>query len=277
MRAPRVLIIGASDLGSACVLRLSRSGIAVAVLDEDRPLDIYHSRSYSSALFLGNKTIEGLRARTIAAVISEEIIEEHMSLFSFINFEMANREIPIIALSDSSGLKKVAFEYIVLTKNNLVDKANLGEAVVIGFAAARNEVQFSYTIGNCGFNFGKVLYPFLDTASMNKSQELEDRSESQRVKAPIAGVFNATRSVNDIVLEKEELGRIAEIPILSPLSGRITGLLNSGMIIPAKIEFAEINKNIAKVDGNLISKESITLSGAVLEAIMFDLNLRNEG
>jgi len=97
--------------------------------------------------------------------------------------------------------------------------------------------------------------------------------ESEIVRAPLEGVFTTNCMLDGWIHEKQELGRINDIPILSPLSGKITGLLNSGLIIPGGTAFAEVCPATKSISAKRISVQSYAMAGGVLEAILYDIQL----
>lgn len=276
MQTPLVLIIGASDLGTACILRLARAGMRILVLENDHPIDLYHSRSFSAAGFSGKRAIEDVTARTFANAISEEIISEKSSIMDFVKFQLANREVPFITNLDQIITGELDINYVVISSNTLNEKFYKqypDGSKIIGFSNALDGSRYTYTICNKGLNLGRVIYPFNSDNFYSEEPKREKNNDVERIKAPIEGVFKADKTINDLIHEKEKIGTIAEIPILSPTSGRVTGILNSGIIIPAGIEFVEINSSPKMSNGNNLSQISFCLAGGALEAILYDLHL----
>ena len=270
---PLVLILGAGELGTACALRLTRAGFPVFLLEEEKPFDIYQSRTFSSAVYLGNRTIEGITVRTMADALGRDIVPEKTSTAEFVIFESANREIALIHPAQWDEIQSLKFHYVVTTKASLFSHERFAKWKVIGFSAEIDVVNYSYTVCDQGPFMGRVIYPFLAEHIQRQSSHIRDEKPGQRIKTPIEGIFEARKQINDVVYEKDVLATITGIPILSPERGRVTGLLNSGVIVPAGLEFMEISPLHSRVDGMVIPKESFTLAGAVLEAILFDRKL----
>lgn len=273
MPAPLVLILGAGELGTACALRLTRAGFSVFLMEEEKPFDIYQSRAFSSAVYLGNRTIEGITVRTMGDAIAQDIITEKATTAEFVSYESANREIALIHPSQWDEIQSLKFQYVVATKASLFSHERFAKWKVIGFSGEIDVVNFSYTVCDKGLFLGRVIYPFLAEHMQHHASRIRDEKPGQRIKAPIEGVFEARKQINDVVFEKEVLASIAGIPILSPERGRVTGLLNSGVIVPAGLEFMEISPLHSQVDGTVIPPGSFAQAGAVLEAIRFDRQL----
>ena len=271
-----VLIVGASDLGTACALRLFHSGFHIVIIEKDCPFDIYHSRSFSSAVFSGSRTIENVKAKTYAQALDEDALKPDSNISDFLKFTILNREIPVMLESEKSYLRQLSADYCIICQPNLYEKIKSDiseECKIIGFAEDINMRDNAYTICNSGQNFGRVLYANdeLLIAESNITQHKKDIY--YQIKAPIEGVFQSSKSIDELIREKEEIGKIGNIPILSPVLGRISGILNSGVIIPAGIVFVEIDTSHSGMSGYLLFRDSFCLSGAVLEAIMHDSDL----
>lgn len=276
MQKRSALLVGASELGTACVLRLFRAGIQILILEKDSPLDIYHSRSFSSAAFSGMKSIENIVAKTFAKSLDEGNIKTDSNIIDFIKFSLQNREIPMILESDASYLSQLVIDYIIICNLSLYETVRgqlSADSVSIGFEKEIDSDNYNYTICNTGPHFGRVLYAFDEPHGPDDNFTIKKKDKFEQVKAPLEGVFQSSKTINELVHEKEEIGKINEIPILSPVLGRINGILNSGVIIPAGAVFVEIDTSHSGFSAHVLSKDSICLSGAVLEGIMYDIRL----
>ena len=61
-----VVVRGAGDLATGCILRLVRSGFRVAVLETARPSAIRRTVCLSEAMYEGTAEVEGVRAVRVA-------------------------------------------------------------------------------------------------------------------------------------------------------------------------------------------------------------------
>lgn len=271
-----VLIIGSGDIGTACALRLFHAGFRVIILESEQPLDIHHTRTFSEVAYLGYKAIQGVTARTIANVIESDDLQPDSTLTGFVRYQLTNREIAFIALPDASGLTELDISYAVVTQPEMetLIKAHLSESVKrIGFIRALPDNSYHYAIAADDRHYGNVVYPFLQDEISAQPEKTLPVENTYPVKAPIEGVFTTIRTVNEQIIERDEIGKINDIAILAPASGRLSGLLNSGIIIKAKTIFAEISLRRDNAHFHIIPKEAFCLAGGVLEAIMYDLKM----
>jgi xanthine dehydrogenase accessory factor len=267
-----VCIIGSGTDGTACALRLFRAGFGIMIIEKSPPVDIYHHLTFSRAYFSGKRSIDGITARTLPGAI-EAGLEPDIQIKDFVDFQIKNREIALLTHEQVLFLKNIQIDYLVLTDSqvladDIIHISNNTKLICIGFN--ENVADCRYRIANDPVHFGQVLYPFLDDKAFS-SKEINGTSESDNIiKAPLEGVFTTLKQVGDNIYEKDEAGRINDIPILSPFAGRITGLLNSGLFIQSKTIFAEVNpvKNI--ISTSVLPQSSFALAGGVLEAVIFD-------
>ncbi|MGD9899407.1 MAG: hypothetical protein AB7T22_09795 [Calditrichaceae bacterium] len=275
----RVLIAGSKDLGTACAVRLFRSGMRVTIVTSDRPLDIHYLRTFSGAVHSGSRTIDGTKGITISGAIESGELEPDISVKSFVDYQHADRKIAILTAADISSVDAIQSDYFVITDEDVFQNIRSmirDEAKLIGFSGNTGEYKPNYLIGVKPPHTGKVLYPFIDDVSAEDDKPVDIRLNKNQVKAPLEGVFTASKQCGDHVFEKDEVGRIGEIPILSPEPGHITGLLNSGIIVKAGEVFAEISHAVNKNAHMQIPDYNFSLAGGVLEAVMYDQSLNRE-
>lgn len=277
MFSTRVLITGSGDLASAAALRLFRSGFKVTLFASDRPMDIHHNRTFSNAVYNGEKTLEQITACTRSGSAEKGDCQPETALHDFVKFTLANRQIPIFTEEDLAESASLLFEYVFSAETELFEKlpARLTEnSVHISKRGYKTDFLSHYQVCTDPVCLGRVVYPFNRDAFAERPEEQRSSDSKETVKAPLEGVFTTQRSVGSHIHEKQELGRINDIPILSPVSGKISGLLNSGLIIPAGTVFAEICSLSDPVPVKEISAASLSIAGAVLEALLYDLNLK---
>jgi len=271
-----VCILGAGEVGTACALRLFRAGFALCMVEKYPPTDIYFHHNFSAALFSGKKTINNITARTLSGSIEAGNVAPEIALHDFLSYQLANREIALLNESQSKELKNFSVDYIVKSCNEPFAKLeSYLEAEAKGIVVGRDEntAVAHYTVANDILYHGRVIYPFLSD-SMETPVKMEARqTRCLQIKAPLEGVFSTFRRVDDFIREKEELGRINDLPILSPASGHISGLLNSGLMVGAKTVFAEVNTAKDFVSALSLPPKAFALAGGVLEAICYDLHL----
>ncbi len=277
MFSPVIAIVGAGDLGTACALRLFRSGFKVIMIEKRVAQDIHYIRNFVGAVYTGSKEINGVRGKTVSGFLEQESFAFDNFEDTFLSFMLNNKEIPLLTEKDIDSINTVKITHLIITKDDLIDipavKNLLNRDIkTIGFEGNSSTV-LNYTINNSGL----VVYPFLRNIYTDNPLETKIKS-AESIKSPIEGIFVADKEINSVVQIKDEIGKIDSIPIFSPYEGKLSGRLNSGAFVESGTEIAEItllkdNEN----DGRKIPEKFILLSGAVLEALMFDMNLQKNG
>ena len=273
----KIAIAGAGDAGTATAIRLFYAGFDVFVIAENLPIDIYHARNFNQALFTGYKRVEGVVARTLPGAIEKGDVDPEISVKEFIRLQGTNREIPIVSVQDLPELKNEPVEYVFFAKPEFIAPVAdvfSDSAVFIGLDSFSTKQAMQYRVAQHGDYAGRVLYPFVDLyQSAEKPAEKKFGLGVHQVKAPLEGIFTATKQPDEKVLEREEIGRINDIPILSPANGKISGILNSGIIVPAGTIFAEICSGRMAPSARIIPSENFNVAGAVLEAVLYNEKL----
>ncbi len=276
MSSIHILITGSGDLATAAALRLFRSGYEVTLFASDHPIDVHHNRTYSNGVYNGEKTIEQVTACTRSGSAAKGDCAPETPLSEFIAFTHSNRQIPIITQEDLSAIAALQFDYIFTADTLFFEKLPsriIDNSILISKAEDAAARISRYQICIDPVYLGKVIYPFNKEDFLDCSTKNVDSEQKETVRAPLEGVFTTDTTIGSFIHEKQELGRINDIPILSPAAGKISGLLNSGLIIPAGTVFAEICSISNPAPAKLIPAEASAVAGGVLEAILFDLNL----
>ena len=101
----------------------------------------------------------------------------------------------------------------------------------------------------------------------------ENGRPEQRVgRAPCAGVFASPLPLGGHVLRGQEVGRVDGVPVPAPLSGRLRGLLRSGLPVRAGAKVCDIEP-LDHVPLDKVSPRARCLGRGVLRAIAARFNL----
>ena len=98
------------------------------------------------------------------------------------------------------------------------------------------------------------------------------RSEQRVGRAPCAGVFASPLPLGSHVLQGQEVGRVDGVPVPAPLSGRLRGLLRSGLPVRAGAKVCDIEP-LDHVPLDKVSSRARCLGRGVLRAIAARYNL----
>ncbi len=268
MNWPIVLITGTDDNATATALRLFRSGFKVILFSHQKPLDLHFHRNFSRIVFAGQGEVEGITAITFSKALELGLLEPDQSALDFINFMVNDRKIPIVFPEDLKKSPIIPVHYVVNLAADLYSELESFLPETAHLIDLENRSEGHLRVSKQPATWGQVQYPFLEPKEI--PENYPKLHVQKRIHAPLEGVFVATKNINDPILEKEEIGKLNEIPILSPYSGKISGLINSGAMVSAHTPIAEITTGRLEINARILPMEAFALAGGVLEAILYD-------
>lgn len=269
MKWPIILVTGSGDEATAVAVRLFRSGFKVILIVHNKPVDLHYHRNFTRCIFSGTGQIEGVSAITFSLALQQDAVSTPPKLTDFISFALANRQVPIILLDELKRGQLIEAQYIIKLDDEIFNrlKSHLPDEIkVIG---VKPEPGVDFWIGRQGKILGQVQYPFLEERKENNLSKFR-RPMAQEIEAPLEGVFVASKGIGERVFEREEIGKLNEIPILSPYHGVISGLINSGALVKPHTPLAEVTTGLRGADPRRLPVEAFALAGGVLEAILYD-------
>jgi len=273
----RVFITGTGDLATACALRLFRAGFRTILLSESHPSDIHYFRNFTRAVLNGQTVIEEIRAVNPAWSLEAGEINE-VSPEDFLDYHLANRDLPVLPLSELRQVRIVETDFIFLTSSAHLSGLNPGQLdsmITIGCSSQNPDTGLQYNIEDRLPNAGRVRYPFIEWQVETAASDIIGKTEY--IRAPLEGLFTQTAEPGSILHEKQEIGRINQIPILSPYHGYLSGVMNSGCLISAGTVFAGVCREMHPVDPKIIPERYFNIAGALLEVLLFHLSMDRAG
>jgi xanthine dehydrogenase accessory factor len=256
----RILIIGAGDTGTVSALRLFRSGFHPILLERNHPSDLHYNRNFSDAVYQGKKKIDNVDAILVYSTPFNETVEQE------IKNTQKNRCIPLICSDDLSIISRITPEIIIVCTGNFPDTLQLDwelHPLVIKIGLSYNVgIDGHVIIGDSGNKLGLV---FRQPHELNETTS----DQTEYITAPIEGVFISSRTFGERLSERDEIGTINDISILSPSDGYLTGLLHSGHFVSCRQPLFEITPT-AKMskEHKALPAAKYAIAGGVLEAIL---------
>ena len=150
VRGSLVVVRGAGDLGTGCIVRLVRAGFRVLALEVARPSAIRRSVSLSEAVYEGSASVEGVRAVLVESVPGERSWGPRGEVPVLVDPEgrcLDGRRIAPLALVDAIVAKR--------NRGTRIDMAPVVVALGPGFTAGRDVHAVVET--NRGHDLGRVI------------------------------------------------------------------------------------------------------------------------
>lgn len=263
----KTLVIGTNDIATATALRLFRAGYDVAMVCQENPLDLYHSRNFSTVIVMGSKTINGIKALTFADFIYNQPEKTTMDLSEFIEFSFRNRRIPVLTFKDYQNINHESYEFIIVADSESHKSLNQGQllnsTLISCVENCSGLVNYSIFINN--EYLGQVKYPFIDYAEHTSKKSTDELSVYSRNE----GVFISGKNIGDAVKKGDVIAHIDDQIVLSENDGYVDGQVRDGLIVPENIEIIRLQLSEKDIYYNRLPSSSFAVAGGVLEAILY--------
>ncbi len=251
-----VVVRGAGDLATGCIVRLVRSGFRVVALELPRPSAIRRTVSLSEAVYDGVAEVEGIRAVRY---------EEPPAVWDA-------AVVPLLVDPEGLHLARLAPLAVVdaiVAKRNLGTRIDLAPVVVAlgpGFEAGRDAHAVVET--NRGHGLGRVLLTGHAEADTAVPGRIAGHDSARVVRAPASGEVVALRAIGDLVAAGEPLLSADGLVARAGIGGVLRGLIRPGFPVSVGLKVADVDPRGAREHCFTISDKARAVAGGVLEAIL---------
>lgn len=250
-------------MGTGVALELWRAGLRrLVLLDCARPRAIRRLVVFSEAVFEGTARVEGIEARLCPDVAScRELWRQGHALPLLVDEEGRSLEDFRPQVFVDATLSKKA-------RGLSPDLAPLVIALGPGIEAGRD---VHCVIESFGPDMGRCIWQ--GRALPDTGIPCEHGRREQRVAhAPCGGIFTSPLPLGGPVRQGQEIGQVDGTPVTAPLSGRLRGLLRSGLPVRAGARLCDIEP-LEHVPLDRVAQRARCLGRGVLRAIAARANL----
>lgn len=261
LRGTLVVVRGAGDLGTGCIVRLVRAGFRVAALEVARPSSIRRTVSLSEAMYDGSACVEGVRA-----VRSERVPATWAP-----GDPVAILDDPEGLCLGPGGLSPGAVVDAILAKRNLGTRIDMAPVVVAlgpGFTAGRGCDVHAVVETNRGHDLGRVILEGCAEADTGLPGPIAGHDRARVVHAPVDGRVEALAAIGDVVEAGDPLLAVSGIVVRAGLAGVVRGLIRPGYEARAGLKVADVDPRGVRESCFTISDKARAVAGGVLEAIL---------
>jgi len=259
-----VVVRGAGDLATGCIVRLVRAGFRVVALETAEPSAIRRTVSLSEAMYDGTAEVEGVRAVRVGSV--EEL-----------GAALAQAgPVPILADPGCTvlpRLRPLALVDAILAKRNLGTRIGMADVVVAlgpGFEAGVDADAVVET--NRGHDLGRVLWQGWAEPDTGTPGLIAGVGRERVLHAPTAGVVKNLKAIGDRVRAGDPvlalLGPEGLVPLASAIDGILRGLIRPGYRAQAGLKVADVDPRGRREHCFTVSDKGLAIAGGVLEAIL---------
>ena len=251
-----VVVRGAGDLATGCIVRLVRAGFRVVALELDRPSAIRRTVSLSEAMYDGTACVEGVRAFRCESPPGT----------------WAAREVPCLQDPECTRIPRLAAFALVdaiVAKRNLGTRLDMAPVVVAlgpGFDAGVDAHAVVET--NRGHDLGRVILTGRAEANTGVPGLVAGEGRGRVVHAPVAGKAELLRAIGDTVEPGEPLLSIGGVPVASSIRGLVRGLIRPGFEVPVGLKVADVDPRCVRELCFSVSDKARAIAGGVLEALL---------
>lgn len=251
-----VVVRGAGDLGTGCIVRLVRAGFRVVALEMEKPCAIRRAVSLSEAIYDGEATVEGIRGFRCEAAPGA----------------WGPLEVPILVDPEARSVARfmpLALLDAIVAKRNVgtrIDMAPIVVALGPGFEAGRDVHAVVET--NRGHDLGRVILTGAAERDTAVPGLIAGAGRDRVIRAPAAGRVAAIREIGDLVRAGEPVLSVGGVGVRATLDGVVRGLIRPGSDVPAGFKVADVDPRGAREHCFSVSDKARAVGGGVLEAIL---------
>jgi len=251
-----VVVRGAGDLATGCIVRLVHAGFRVVALELDRPSAIRRTVSLSEAMYDGTAYVEGVRAFRCGSVPEA----------------WADGEVPLLEDPECRCVARLApFALVdaIVAKRNLGTRLDLAPLVVAlgpGFEAGRDAHAVVET--NRGHDLGRVILRGSAEGNTGVPGLIAGQGRKRVIYAPVAGTVETLHAIGDTVEAGEPVLSIRGVAATAALGGVIRGLVRPGFEAREGLKVADVDPRCVREHCFSVSDKARAIAGGVLEAIL---------
>ncbi len=256
--ADTIVVRSGGDIATGVVQKLWRAGFRVAVLETAAPLAIRRNVSLSSAVFEEVCTVEDMTAELAPDARACRKIWGSDRIPVLVDPHMA-----CLAL-----LRPAVLVDAIIAKRNTGMRPALAPVTIAlgpGFSAPEDADCVVETMR--GHSLGRLITRGLAQPNTGIPGSLGGKSAERVIYAPAAGLVRHVRRIGDRVEKEDVLFTVGDVPVRSPLTGTLRGLVEDGIVARQGLKCADVDPRPAEeVDFHSISDKARSVGGGVLEA-----------
>ena len=261
-----VLIRGGGDLATGVAYRLHKAGLRVVITELPQPLSVRRKVSFSEAVYDDEITVEGVTAKLAKTVadIEKLFAKNIVPVLIDPKLDILDESIPFPIIVDARLTKRPPD--LPLASAKLI--IGLGP----GFTAPKDCHAVIET--NRGHTLGRVYWEGSAMADTGLPEQVLGIRAERVLHAPADGELITYGDIGDHFDKGDTIAEVAGIPLMAPFIGSLRGLLRPGLLVKKGLKVGDLDPRDDPRFCTMISDKSLALGGAVLEAILSQVEIR---
>lgn len=253
-------IKGAGEMASAIAWRLFRANFhKIFMMEIPNPLAVRRAVSFCEAVHEGSTTVEG-----VESILVDDISDIHTA--------WSREAIAVLVDPHWKTIKGIQPQIVI---DAILAKKNMGTAtseapLVIGLGPGFTAPIDAHLVieTNRGHHLGRIITEGCAEQNTGTPGSIGGFTGQRVLRAPLDGIFKASRSIADLVAPADVIGTVEEEKVQAEIGGVLRGVIRSGSHVPKGLKIGDIDPRGQKHYCYTISDKSRAISGSVLEAIL---------
>lgn len=253
-----VVVRGAGDLATGAIVALNKAGYMVIATEIEKPTVIRRTVSFADTIYSGHQRIEGVDC--VLCHTPEECLK-------------SVKEGSVALIVDKEGsiidfLRPNVVVDAILAKKNLGTRINMAPFVVAlgpGFECGKDCHVIIETMR--GHNLSRILYSGSAIPNTGVPGLIAGCGKERVMHTPSSGIFKENAVIGDIVEKGDIIAYVGDVPLYASISGKLRGLLHSGLYVPEAFKAADIDPRGEEVDHMSISDKARAIGSSVVVAV----------
>ncbi|MCT4509636.1 MAG: selenium-dependent molybdenum cofactor biosynthesis protein YqeB [Tepidibacter sp.] len=262
-----VVIRGGGDIATGIAHKLHRSGFKVLILEVEKPTMVRRTVSFASAVFDCEVVIEDVKS--VKVYNAKDI------------YKIWNDDnIPVIVDPKCSVINEIKLDILVdatLAKKNLgmnKEMASITIGVGPGFNAGHDVDVVVETIR--GHDLGRLIFRGYAKANTGIPGKILGYDKERVLRAPCNGIIKNLSDIGDNIKKNQIIAYVENKPVKASIDGVLRGMIMNNSEVKEGLKIADIDPRGIKKYCFTISDKARSVSGGVLEAILYMKKTRRE-
>jgi len=256
-----IVIRGGGDIASGVIQKFHRSGFKVVVLEVEKPSFIRRTVSYGEAVYEKEIILEESKA-----TLTHGLDEINRVL------EKGNIAIAIDPFGDIiKELKPLAVIDAILAKKNLGTTIHMAPITIglgPGFSAGKDVDIVIETMR--GHDLGRLIFSGEAKDNTGTPGVIMGYGRERVIYSETHGIIKSIKNIGDLVEKDETVAFVGDIPVRSPLTGILRGLIRDGYQVTDGFKIGDVDpRKDQQQNCYTISDKARNIGGATLEAVLY--------